>query len=496
MSTVVLKRNSSGVSFTKDGVRVVFDNDKSYTISSSGSRVVFVVDGTSYGFSNQDNVTINDQLFSGTGADLEDKLRDEVFIGLIIYTLPTDNILAMYDMTDPANLVKDGSNNITTFLDSGPNGYHIQYYAGGKSVWSANGGPNNLPFVTTQTGAGYAIVGTIAIPQPFTLYYVCNIPEFQDSKRFFRLDSGNTVFFGTQYGGIHFHAGQGFAPGLRRDKDLMRLNRWQVLGETYANAQGDGYAKLQINDEPDASKALGETGPGIGTIDRIGFTDDYNTLGHKVSMIIIYTGLPTPEVEKARLNFLMQRFNPPKNKQLVVFGDSVSTGAAATDIVNEGYVMLVGVEKDMNTYNYAVPGSVAVATAFHPGVAGKTFVDLADVPFGISFDAANMTIILAYGTNDQTADAGWKATYKSTIQSKLIARGIPLSKIIICTSSVVGRVGNPLMREIATELGITLFDAEAYIAANGGSANFDPDGIHLNTTGHRKFADGLKLVMT
>lgn len=488
MATVNIKKTTAGVIFSKDAVRVGFDADVSMTSCVSGNLVVFVVDGVRYFFSTaSDIVTINDVLFSGTALQADDKLRDEVFISAV--SLPTDGLLANFDYSDPATMTFAGTpTTVVTATDKSASARVMAMTSGSTNpLYNATGGVNNLPWIRVQAGTEF---GTTAVQaQPFTVYMIMRTPAFVDGKRYLMLDNGGTVWVGTEYGTTSYAAG---ASGpIRRGGDLYKADRWQLLAFTFDNDNFKSNAR--INNEPNALHTYQEGGPGANGMQIISFGPYYRSTQVDYHHLLVYAGDMTTTKDKAIRTWLLNRYPVLKNNYLAAFGDSITTGAAATNIITEAWVTLVAAEKSMNQYNYGVSGSVAVPTTFHPGISGQNFVDtilaLEDDP-----DYPTGTFVISYGTNDQSPDAAYKATFKSTIQTKLINRGIALNKIIITTAPSL-KTANAYIRQIASELSITLFDAEAYIAANGGSSLFDADGIHLNTAGHRKFADGLKLVM-
>lgn len=400
-----------------------------------------------------------------------------------------DNLVAWYDPTDAASVIRTGSN-VDELQDKSSNANHLWYSSVNRPTWSATGGSNNLPYVQILGSASQELInGTVlAIPQPFTIYMMAKQTSFVDGKFLLGLDADNNNWIG--YNSMSFGNMIGLNAGATYGRKVNGVNtKWQLLCSTFNGA----YSRFSVNNE--AFRRDGGVGSppegtaGTGNLIRIGFWPYYKMSDIQVQEIIILSEEPSESVDQSIRNYFTQKYVPVPNDFIVWFGDSITTGASATDVNRDGFFKLVNDHFGWDCVNYAVPGSVAVPTVLHPGITGENFADRYDWPLNV--DISNFWMFYGHGTNDHSPDSAWKATYKSLLQQHIDAGANPAKMIM--GGSYYHASGESTsaswIQDIASEMGLHYLDGYTHMAANGGSSLMNVDDLHPNDAGHIVYAD-------
>src|SRR5688500_2222832 len=107
------------------------------------------------------------------------------------------NLLAWYDATDAASVIRSGSN-VTEFQDKSSNAHHLWFSSVNRPTWAATGGANNLPYVQILGSSSQELINgsVLSIPQPYSIYMFVKQAGFVDGKFLFSLDATNNNWLG------------------------------------------------------------------------------------------------------------------------------------------------------------------------------------------------------------------------------------------------------------------------------------------------------------
>lgn len=410
------------------------------------------------------------------------------------------NMQGWYDVTDASNVVVSGGNLVTNLKDKSGNGrdMNLNYNAVNYPMYVVSGGANNAAYMQVTNGTDL-YTAPVSISQPYTIYYVMKNNTFTNTGFTFS-GGGNVVFLGqtTQPVGntLNVNAGSQFvrsANGYHTD--------WQVVTTVFNN----NVSKFQINNEPFEISSLNYD-PGTAgntALSLIGFEPYYRNANYSVEELIIYSGVITGYNDSLVRRYLVEKYSPPLNDVLFGFGDSITFGAAATNVDTSSFMAYVVRDSGWQIVNNGYPGT-AVLTGVGSAPPGHNLEDIYTY-FQRYNDLSKTRILFAYGTNDAVTDATWVTRYKAVIQS-FIDMGIPLNHLIVCTmparapGGVSGLVGNYITTynntvQVANDLGVILYDAITYSNGIYTSGWMSGDGIHPTDLGHREYANGLEQVL-
>ncbi|OLY92496.1 Di-glucose binding within endoplasmic reticulum [Cnuella takakiae] len=79
MATIIIKKTTGGVTYQRNGGEIISLFGTPDQLQTQGSKVILRENGNDLDFVASDTITINDVSFTGTAAQIADKLRDEVF---------------------------------------------------------------------------------------------------------------------------------------------------------------------------------------------------------------------------------------------------------------------------------------------------------------------------------------------------------------------------------------------------------------------------------
>lgn len=221
------------------------------------------------------------------------------------------------------------------------------------------------------------------------------------------------------------------------------------------------------------------------------------TAPFEFSELVVCDGSITAENEEGIKQYLMAKYAPDERPRFVYFGDSQTAGTCGFMVVHP-YLTRTATSTEL--VNYGQGSTIVFPNAGSTGVAGSNFVDLYQDALTLPYQG--QYLVIGYGVNDVNqggVDATWKATYKAMI-NEFITAGWDPDKIVIhippstATRQALMSTANTYISEIASELGIQLYDANAYIIANGGDTNFG-DALHLNNQGNIYYSAGLRALL-
>jgi lysophospholipase L1-like esterase len=405
------------------------------------------------------------------------------------------NMFGWWDVTDATKRTVAGGL-VTSLTDKSGNGRTMNQKSGGTfPSFSASGGPSSLPAMTYVNGNEIVTSTFTAVSQPITVYVVLKQNSHNSSTQNFVMSFNNSNGF--QFQQIARSAGNStvmFAGNNFPKNANGYQTQWAVYRMTFKNDT----SILKINDEIYQRTGYSVGLAGGSTMNLIGVGPYYRTASASISEIIVYTGTMSNANDSAIVNHLMSKYGISNTTYFAFFGDSITWGAASSDVDSAGFAALTSNELDRDIINFGYPG-----TTVHTGSGGTAGANLTDI-YTQAF-TGNLTtgyFIFSYGTNDAgittEGAAPWKAAYKGVIQD-FINRGADPHKIIIMTTPWRPSIGSSYLQtcndkaaEIASELGTKFLDLVTYLGANGAGANLDVDGIHLNNTGHRNTANALK----
>jgi lysophospholipase L1-like esterase len=210
------------------------------------------------------------------------------------------------------------------------------------------------------------------------------------------------------------------------------------------------------------------------------------TARFQLSELIFADETITEDDEKGIITYLLQKYSITPKPFLHTYGDSLTAGNCAPDA---NWPFIVAEDNTLQLANFGHGGTIVQPNNGSTGVAGKNFIDL--LPTALKWPYANQWTVVGYGVNDTNQggiNATWKALYKARLQ-ELLSHGFNPNKFILTIppSTSVRQATmaqtNTYISEIASELGLILFDCNALFLANGGDDLF-ADTLHPNAAGN------------
>ena len=410
-----------------------------------------------------------------------------------------DSLIAWYDVTDPAAITLS-DDTLTELLDKSNTGRDItaKFSSTSFPVYSSTGGANDSAFITidslhTLTNSdGYSGTnGTIAFavvrlkhtaPVLVSGSYLKSIITYADRSRGLTSDSltaGVSAY--TQSGGSISNGN--YHNGAHTD--------WQVISWK----TGTDTTITRFNNEPNPITCITDlTGGGPTNINfgYFAFTQAYEF----AELLICKEGI-TDEQETDVRNYLLNKYSPTSQPYLLTFGNSLTANTCGN--YDSAWVYRVSDSLGINLVNMARGGTIVEPNATATGVDGRNLSDV--YPLAIGKQKAQWLTFM-FGVNDATqggVDATWKTLYKAIIQEFIDDGYNADSIIIVIPPSTAARqslmsAANTYISEIASEMGLRLFDANTLFLGNGGDALFE-DTLHPNGTGNLLFRDGIIAVM-
>lgn len=405
-----------------------------------------------------------------------------------------------YDVTDNAAIVvntgrvtqltdKKGTRNLTESLTLFP-----QY--------SASGGANNHPYITMNenqyiadtvgdwTGIGGAILFVVMKLTDLTPY-LNGLGDYRNAiVGFSGRNAGlvmNTASYDESYmpmiydtgGNTHFTV---YKNALNTDWQIVIMKCFSNT-EYYLNSQPPGLTcKTNISAQGPAQICLG----------YIGLTARF-----QCSELLFADSTITQQQELGIVKFLLNKYTIEPKQFIHCFGDSLTAGSCAPA---DNWVYMVSAERNLQLVNYGIGGSIIQPNNGSTGVTNKNLIDLYQSAFNWAY--SGQWICFMYGVNDTNQggiNATWKQLYKNILQQFLDFGCDPSKMILSIPPSTSVRQAtmaqtNAYIAEIADELGIVLYDANARFIANGGDSLF-ADSLHPSSDGNRVYADGLELII-
>lgn len=424
--------------------------------------------------------------------------------GAITSVPSTSNSISVFSMIAVSNIqgwwdVNNANNTLAgsvmqSVKDKTANVRHMSSTdGGGYPTYTSSGGLNNTGYITIGSKSIFTPDFVSTIAQPLTVYFVYKNNSLVDGKKIYQyLGSNGWVSQNNTTSGIaiQYHAGSTYNNSLTNGANT----NWQLMVNHIDNVS----SYIQINNEPYRQNGYTNQGQaGTNGMGYFGFQPTGSMADINFSEAIVVSGTVSTTTDANIRLYLTQKYGLVNNKFAVYFGDSITTGAIATDINAESYVTVLSHNKGYDYVSIAYPGSVAVPTASHAGVAGENLADTYTRAFVVKDNyVAEGYYFFAYGTNDQSPDASWKASYKAIVQT-FITKGVPLSHIIMVGVPYHSStpLATPYIIAIASELGVSYYDNQAHMVANGGATLMNADGLHPNTAGHADMASGLAIYL-
>ncbi len=419
--------------------------------------------------------------------------------------------VAIWDFSNAANIQTSGGN-LDGATDLSGNGNNV-ILSSNKPAYHSSGGQNNLGYIDMGASGEFIKSSLTGLTtSPCTFYIVIKTPSFAADNSivvgyggtlkgllerstvngFTQQISPYAVFCQyTEPKGLATYAevntisyGVACAAAHRNTTMVIKLS---ILRKALDTNENDQFV-IEINSEPYLDvTSTGENLPTATTESIARFSTKYPN--SQVSEIRCLNIIPTNVNDQLMKQGLMTKYAITQPaKVLASFGDSITAGFQS-GTPGTAYMKQIMDNNKAVVYNFGVS-----ATTVTGGGVGYRLDDL--YPYFNKSYFSGSNILFAYGTNDSHLQIGtvaaWKAHYKAIIQTFLDA-GFTASKLIIATPpySTNAYVGAQLInyvtaiREIATELGITLCDFyQACITAGYDCSNVPGgDGVHPDATG-------------
>jgi lysophospholipase L1-like esterase len=422
--------------------------------------------------------------------------------------LSVPNMLAWYDVTDTTNTVTSGGT-VTELKDKSGNAYNMAGSGGGFPTYNSSGGANSLPYMSITNGQEISPATTLStLTQPYTIYYVVKQNGFTGGDYILGLDNGNSVFVeqaGKAVGNtITMNAGSTY----NRNANGYSAN-WQLLTMTFDNDNTIYGTRQQVNNEPFiwAAYTYNDGGPGNSVANRIAFGPYYKNSSYAVEELLVYSGVPSATNDSLVRTYLTNKYNIPKKKVALFFGDSITWGAESTNNDTSSFAAYLCRDSSWDIVNWGYPSSVAVYTSGGSQAAGRNGTNLYQFPIQSKVDFLNTFLFFCYGTNDRNnvINTDYIDSFKIMIHAYQLA-GIPNSHIFVCTEparqpggiSALAPIDSTMYwteKNIATTMGVQFYDNITYEASTWSSSYIWKDGIHLTNAGHRAYASGLEAIL-
>jgi lysophospholipase L1-like esterase len=410
--------------------------------------------------------------------------------------------IAIWDLSNTGSYTTSGGK-LTALTDQGTGNNNMTLTGGQQPDYFATGGPANLPYVS-MTGSSYFGVPTFsATTSPITIYAVVQLWELTSSDYILNYNTiGGTAGLKVNrnatkpynaniglYTGVAPFYSAGVSAGIRQD--------WMLVKITLRDSASFW---VEINNE--LAKPVAAVG-GVINIARLLF---YQNVAH----VRVFNRILTDVEDRHIKQFLMEKHGLSQpNPILIAFGDSHTSGVTSGGATLGNYIQQLEDNSTVKIYNLGYNGSCVNAFVY-PQTPGQNLVNkYAPV---LQKDFVNSWVHFQYGTNDAAISGAnstnwdvWKQQYKSYIKA-FIDIGFDPKKIILVTPpfATTGYTVSKLpivvtrIREIASELGIHLYDwyAETQAAGINATTIAGGDGIHLNGAGHLLAANGIAKIIT
>lgn len=411
-------------------------------------------------------------------------------------------IITWFDATSVTNTVSGGTMHILKDLSG--NG-HDMTASQAFPTYVTSGGANNKPYIQMQNGTDLE-TGVLTLTNPYTVYYVMRQDTFETTPAFvMSFDNGNGTFMQqtTLPAGntITMHAG---STG-NRWANPGRQSTWQVLSLNVNNTN----PKFGVNNEPFRQEGFMQvpSSPGNSNGNWVGLAPYYKNSKYSVEEILVYSGTPSAANDSLIRNYLTAKYTPPKNKVLVVIGDSIAAGTNASNLDSNSWAALT-VRDSFPIYNIAnwgYGGTVWVSRPGAVGVSGSNGTDMVPRLLAEGVDWTNVRIAFEWGTNDVATDATWVTAATANVNS-FLALGIPTNHIILCTMPARATGGTASLsatylttynnlKSVATATGVLFYDNITYETSSWVSGNMAVDGIHLSDLGSIAYHNGFETIL-
>jgi len=202
-------------------------------------------------------------------------------------------------------------------------------------------------------------------------------------------------------------------------------------------------------------------------------------------------------IRNLKFNAAATQIVPTSTPKILIFGDSISSGQAATHPSLEGWAQLV-----RNDYVGAVQfETYGVASLFLVGSTAQKRTDFAQ----LLANQSPATIWLAIGTNDYGLELWSAADFGTAYADLLVKLHAVLPSAVIYAQTPIDRTveteieaGFGALGDYRTAIATAVSGKEAYCTLVDGSAwtiELDGSGVHPTTVGHAAYADAVKTVL-
>jgi lysophospholipase L1-like esterase len=397
-------------------------------------------------------------------------------------------VINWYDVTDNAAIVtssgrltqltdKKSSRNVTESITLYP-------------AYSATGGSNNKAYITINenqyirdgagswTGTGGAITFAVIRLSDLTPYlngasdYKNAIIGYQGRNRGLVMNNLTGGYIPTLYdytGNVHFDI---LNYGANTDWQVISFRMYSSLTEFIINNQPAGITcRTQLAADAASEINIGYIGLGA---------------RFQLSELVIADSTISSDDEKGIITYLLNKYQITPKQFLHTYGDSLTAGSC--DPANN-WPFIVAADNGWQLANFGVGGTIVQPNAGSTGVSGKNFIDV--LPTALKWPYQGQWTVVGFGVNDTNQggiNSTWKTLYKARLQEMLTWGFNPNKFILTIPPSTSIRQSlmaqtNTYISEIASELGLILFDANALFLANGGDSLF-ADTLHPNGAGN------------
>lgn len=405
-------------------------------------------------------------------------------------------VLRWFDMGNLANTNVSGR--LTEIVDKKGNG-NLNQTSTLFPSYTASGGPNDAPFITIDpTQQIYNSVNTIGVPVlAFMVYRMKSLDPVNTGGDYLR---SILTFLNRDYGFVVNNLDAGYGPYLdyggnyhaTRYKNAHHTN-WSV---TSFKMNGVTDTELRFNKEPcglTCKQGLTALGGSV-QLGYFGYSANYEV----AEIVIADASTISLANENGIRRWLLDKYLPTIKQAIIYFGDSLSHGNCDH---MDYHFYYTSDENNLDLVNYGQGTTIVFPNNGSTGIADRNLIDVYQAPFDWPID--NHWFHFGYGVNDVNQsfglNAAWKAGYKAILQEYLAKGADPSKMIIVKQPSTSIRQATmaqafTYITEIATELGIVLYDANARFIANGGDTLFG-DTLHPSIAGNRVYADGMNLII-
>lgn len=362
-----------------------------------------------------------------------------------------------------------------------------------RPAYSATGGANNKAFITidptqyiSDTAGSWAGSGATGGVMGFLVFRLKSLTPYLNPLS----DYKNAIvgFSGRNAGLLTNDLYAGYAPYLYDGGgnvnsdvfDSMRHTEWQVL----CFRAWTGFTEFFPNNQPcgiTCKTTLSASGPTEVNLGYLSLSANF-----EMSELIFADETLTSTDEKGIITYLLNKYQIAPKSFVHCYGDSLTAGSC--DPPNN-WPFIVAADNSLQLVNFGVGGTIVQPNLSSTGVSGKNFIDL--LPTALKWPYAGQWVVVGFGVNDTNQsgiDATWKSLYKARLQEMLTWGYNPSKFILTIPPSTSVRQSymaqtNTYISEIASELGLILFDANALFLANGGDTLFG-DTLHPNGAGN------------